>query len=102
MIRTLHAIKLQPPLHARSFTSDWNETLHCQLNLNRKEESLQERVRKELQTTITDSLSRDGMGRDKTVRVNSKTVCYHFEFNNHLPFSKSVRFPLQCANCKGS
>jgi hypothetical protein len=47
-------------------------------------ESLQERVQKELQTTITGSITRDGMGQDKTVRVNGKTVCYHLGFNSPL------------------
>jgi hypothetical protein len=43
--------------HARSFTSDRNEML-------------QELVQNELQTTISDHKTRDGMGRDKP-------VCYH-------------------------
>jgi hypothetical protein len=35
-----------------------------------RSESLQERVQRELQTTITGSITRDGIGQDKTVRVN--------------------------------
>jgi hypothetical protein len=54
-------------------------------------------LKKELQTTITDSVTRDGMGQDKTVCVNGKTVCYHLKFNKHPSFSKYDRFPLQFA-----
>jgi hypothetical protein len=66
-----------------------------------RSETPQERVHKELQTivadhccrlllqtTITDSIARDGMGQDKT-------VSYRLGFNNHLSLSKCDRFPLQ-------
>jgi hypothetical protein len=43
--------------------------------------------------TIADSITRDGMGQDKTVRVNGKTGC----LNSHLSFSTFGRFPLQFA-----
>jgi hypothetical protein len=44
---------------------------------NGTSESLQERVQKELQTKIRGSITRDGMGQDKT-------VCYHLKFNFHM------------------
>jgi hypothetical protein len=41
-------------------------------------------LEKELQTTITDSITCDGMGQDKTMHVNGKTVCYNLRFDNPL------------------
>lgn len=61
-------------------------------------ESLEGRVQTKLQTTIRDSAKRDEMEQDKTVRVNSKIMCYYLGFRSRPSFSKPHRFSLQFAH----
>jgi hypothetical protein len=60
-------------LHPHSVTSHWNWPLHRRSNRKWRNGPFEERFKNT--NDNTDSITRDGIGRDKTVRVNGRAMC---------------------------